>query len=87
MPRATCRCLPFSPGPQVLERHYAHLSGLGHPGGVLLQIVTGVGKHSPAGRPVLLPAVVAWLSERRLLFDTEEHNTGVVRVLLQDYGF
>jgi DNA-nicking Smr family endonuclease len=66
----------------ILERHVTHLSALRNPA-VLLRVVTGAGRHSREGRPVLLPAVVRWLSSRGLLCDTEEDNPGMIRVLLE----
>lgn len=66
----------------VLDRHLKLLGRLQHPGGVLLRVVTGVGKHSSEGKAKILPAVVQHLAEGGHLFDTEECNPGVVRVLL-----
>ena len=31
------------------------LGGLGHPGGVMLQVITGVGRHRCAARPIVQP--------------------------------
>jgi hypothetical protein len=66
----------------TLRKHLKHLGALRHPGGVLLRLVVGHGLHSAGGRPKLLPAVVVELGRHPLLFDTDEDNPGVVRVLL-----
>lgn len=55
------------------------LGGLGHPGGIILEVVTGVGRHSSAGQPRLLPAVVRFLSDAGYRFDTQvSKQRGVV---------
>jgi len=67
----------------ALDKYLCLLSLLQHPGGVLLQVVTGMGKNSPGGRARVLPAVVEHLAEGGYLFDLEEINPGMVRVLLE----
>lgn len=68
--------------PQVLERHLVSLGGLGHPGGIVLEVVTGLGRHSSAGQPRLLPAVVRFLSDAGYRFDTQEGNSGLINVFI-----
>jgi Smr domain len=68
----------------VLKKYIEGLGALQHPGGVLLKIVTGFGRHSTVpGRAKVLPAVVQYLAEVGVLFDVEEENPGMVRVLLE----
>lgn len=67
---------------QVLEQHLLSLGGLGCPGGVLLQVVTGVGKHSWNGRPKILPAVVRYLSDAGCRFSEAVGNSGVLDVFI-----
>lgn len=67
---------------QVLERHLVSLGGLGHPGGIVLEVVTGLGRHSSAGQPRLLPAVVRFLSDAGYRFDTQEGNSGLINVFI-----
>jgi F0F1-type ATP synthase membrane subunit b/b' len=68
----------------MLKRYVEGLGSLGHPGGVLLKVVTGFGQHSAIpGRAKVLPAVVEYLAESGVLFDVEEENPGMVRVLLE----
>lgn len=68
----------------VLEKYVEGLGRLQHPGGVLLKVVTGFGRHSAIpGRAKVLPAVVEYLAEAGMLFDVEEENPGMVRVLLE----
>lgn len=66
----------------MLDRHLANLGGLSAPGGILLQVVTGVGKHSAGGQPRILPAVVRSLRESGLQFWSQPDNAGMVEVLL-----
>lgn len=67
----------------VLRRYIEGLSAVGHPGGVLLRVVTGFGQHSAQGRAKVLPAVIEFLQESGLLFDMEEDNPGAIRVLVE----
>jgi hypothetical protein len=68
----------------VLKKYVDWLGRLQHPGGVLLKVVTGFGRHSAIpGRAKVLPAVVEYLAESGVLFDVEEENPGMVRVLLE----
>lgn len=66
----------------ILRKYVNGLVSLHHPGGVLLKIITGCGSHSKEGTATLLPAVIKELSNRRYLFDIEEKNSGMIRVLL-----
>ncbi len=67
-----------------LKQYVEGLAGLQHPGGILLKVVTGFGQHSQIpGRAKVLPAVVEYLAEAGVLFDVEEENPGMVRVLLE----
>ena len=65
---------------QILERHLTSLGSLGHPGGILLEVVTGLGRHSNTGQPRLLPAVVRYLADAGYRFDSQEGNAGVILV-------
>ncbi|KAK9834039.1 hypothetical protein WJX81_005023 [Elliptochloris bilobata] len=65
-----------------LEAHLTRLGELCHPGGVLLQVVTGVGKRSVGGIPVLRPAVTKFLGSAGLRYEVDPNNRGVVNVLL-----
>lgn len=70
----------------VLRRYIEGLCAVGHPGGVLLRVVTGFGQHSAEGRAKVLPAVIGFLQESGLLFDMEEDNPGAIRVLVEPQG-
>ena len=71
---------------RVLHRYVQGLNDLCYPGGILLKVVTGYGRHSADNRAKILPSVVAYLCESGFLFDVEEDNPGVVRVLLEPDG-
>lgn len=47
LPGAECRHAPIAlPLPSIHPRRYlVTLGGLGHPGGVMLQVITGAGRH------------------------------------------
>ena len=63
--------------------HYLHsLKALGHPGGILLHVITGIGRHSPDGAK-LQPAVLDRLSNSSHLFDIDETNPGLVKVFIE----
>ena len=49
---------------------------------VILQVVTGVGKHSLNGRPKILPAVVRYLSDAGYRFSEAVGNSGVLDVFI-----
>ncbi|KAA6417051.1 MAG: hypothetical protein FRX49_12993 [Trebouxia sp. A1-2] len=65
---------------QVLEQHLLSLGGLGCPGGILLQVITGIGKHSTNGRPKILPAVIRYLSDAGHRFSEAVGNSGIIDV-------
>ncbi|KAK9908758.1 hypothetical protein WJX75_002414 [Coccomyxa subellipsoidea] len=67
---------------KVLETHLIALGGLGHPGGILLQVIVGLGRHSEGGVARILPAVVRYLTEAGYNFKEEPNNAGVICVLL-----
>jgi len=68
----------------VLKKYVEGLGQLHHPGALLVKVVTGFGKHSAIpGRAKILPAVIEYLAEAGVLFDVEEENPGMVRVLLE----
>ena len=48
----------------------------------LLQVVTGVGRHSIGGRARILPAVVRYLTEAGYRFEEQAHNAGVLDVVI-----
>ena len=49
---------------------------------ILLQVVTGVGRHSIGGRARILPAVVRYLTEAGYRFEENKHNAGVLDVVI-----
>ncbi|EIE25471.1 hypothetical protein COCSUDRAFT_40707 [Coccomyxa subellipsoidea C-169] len=67
---------------KVLETHLIALGGLGHPGGILLQVIVGLGRHSVGGVARILPAVVRYLTDAGYSFREEPDNAGVICVLL-----
>ncbi|KAL0046380.1 hypothetical protein WJX82_010916 [Trebouxia sp. C0006] len=67
---------------QVLQQHLLSLGGLGCPGGVLLQVITGIGKHSTNGRPKILPAVIRYLSDAGHRFSEAVGNSGIIDVFI-----
>ncbi|CAL8460679.1 g210 [Coccomyxa elongata] len=67
---------------RVLETHLITLGGLGHPGGILLQVIVGLGRHSVGGVARILPAVVRYLTDAGYNFREEPNNAGVICVLL-----
>ncbi len=75
-------CFPLVAPCQVLDRHVAALGSLAHPGGTVLEVVTGWGKHSMQGQPRVLPAVVRYCADAGFLCDTLEDNSGVLRIML-----
>ena len=48
----------------------------------MLQVITGVGKHSINGRAKILPAVVRYLSDAGYRFTESLGNSGVLEVLI-----
>eukprot|EP00884_Botryococcus_braunii_P015874 jgi/Botrbrau1/2970/Bobra.0026s0037.3 len=52
------------------------------PGGCVVQVITGQGKHSLGGKAIILPAVLSLLLEERLHFRGSPRNAGVVEVLI-----
>ncbi|KAK9859307.1 hypothetical protein WJX84_010214 [Apatococcus fuscideae] len=65
-----------------LEDYLIKLGGLAHPAGILLRVVTGVGRHSIGGRARILPAVVRYLTEAGYRFEEQQHNAGVLHVVI-----
>ena len=51
-------------------------------GPVVLTVVVGWGRNSPAGVARLLPAVTAWLRRRGVPYGEDETNPGLVHVFL-----
>lgn len=48
----------------------------------VVQVITGVGKHSMHGRPKILPAVVRYLSDAGYRFLEARGNPGVIDVTI-----
>lgn len=48
----------------------------------VLQVITGVGKHSINGRPKILPAVMRYLSDAGYRFTESLGNSGVLEVII-----
>lgn len=49
----------------------------------VLQVITGVGKHSINGRPKILPAVLKYLSDSEFCFTEAFGNSGVLEVYIK----
>lgn len=49
---------------------------------LVLQVVTGVGRHSVGGVARILPAVVRYLTEAGFNFSEEPNNPGLICVFL-----
>ena len=48
---------------------------------ILLLIITGRGKHSPANKPVLRPNILKWLKDNN--YNVIEEYSGAIKVLIQ----
>lgn len=67
---------------QVLEYHINYLHCINNPCSWLMKVVTGVGNHSASGVARIQPAVLDYLADSGYLFDVEDMNPGIVRILL-----
>lgn len=68
---------------EILKYHIIHLHSLEHPGSWLMKVVTGVGHHSEDGVAKVQPAVIDYLADAGYVFDVEDMNPGIVRILLE----
>ncbi|KAK9828543.1 hypothetical protein WJX72_000676 [[Myrmecia] bisecta] len=69
-----------------LEKYLFNLKELGHAGGILLQVITGVGKHSIEGKARILPAVIGYLKLNGYQYGREPDNPGVINVRIGPQG-
>lgn len=67
---------------EVLKKTLEGLLCLEYPGSLIVKCITGTGNNSLDKKAKLLPSCIEFLAENGYFFDVEEHNPGVLTILV-----